>query len=277
MKLRCRTRVLDLEHTAVMGVLNVTPDSFSDGGRFIDPEAALAHALGMAAAGATIVDVGGESTRPGAPSVTLDEELDRVLTVISELSASSDVVISIDTRKPEVARRALEAGAEIINDTGGEASHPAMDQVAAETGAAIAVMHSRGTPATMRSLTDYADVVSEVASYLSGRAERLERLGVGGDAILLDPGFGFAKDARQSLLLLRRLADLAALGYPLLVGTSRKSFIGGTLDVGLEERLEGTLATISWAVAQGARVIRGHDVQAIVRTARMTEAILHSR
>jgi dihydropteroate synthase len=277
MKLRCRTRVLDLEHTAVMGVLNVTPDSFSDGGRFIDPEAALEHALEMAAAGATIVDVGGESTRPGAPSVTLDEELDRVLTVISKLSASSDVVISIDTRKPEVARRALEAGAEIINDTGGEASHPAMDQVAAETGAAIAVMHSRGTPATMRTLTDYADGVSEVASYLSGRAERLERLGVGGDAILLDPGFGFAKDARQSLLLLRRLADLAALGYPLLVGTSRKSFIGGTLDVGLEERLEGTLATISWAVAQGARVIRGHDVQPIVRTARMTEAILHSR
>ncbi|HEU4488727.1 MAG TPA: dihydropteroate synthase, partial [Actinomycetota bacterium] len=150
-------------------------------------------------------------------------------------------------------------------------------QVAAETGAAIAVMHSRGTPQTMGSLTDYGDVVSEVASYLLGRAERLERLGVGGDAVVLDPGFGFAKDARQSLLLLRRLADLAALGYPLLVGTSRKSFIGGTLDVGLEERLEGTLATISWAVAQGARVIRGHDVQAIVRTVRMTEAILRSR
>jgi dihydropteroate synthase len=269
--------VLDLERTAVMGVLNVTPDSFSDGGRFFDPEAAVAHALEMAAAGATIVDIGGESTRPGAPSVTLEEELARVLSVISGLSERSSVAISIDTRKPEVARRALEAGAEIINDTGGEASHPAMDQVAAETGAAIAVMHSRGTPGTMRSLTDYGDVVSEVASYLLGRAERLQRLGVGGDAVVLDPGFGFAKDARQSLLLLRRLADLAAIGYPLLVGTSRKSFIGDTLDVGLEERLEGTLATISWAVAQGARVIRGHDVQAIVRTVRMTEAILRSR
>ncbi|MDQ3661692.1 MAG: dihydropteroate synthase [Actinomycetota bacterium] len=277
MKLRCRGRVLDLERAVVMGVLNVTPDSFSDGGRFTDPAAAVAHALSMVAAGAAIVDVGGESTRPGAGPVSAEEELARVLGVITELSERSDVLISIDTRKPEVARLAVQAGAVIVNDTAGEASHPAMDQVAAETGAAIVVMHSRGTPETMSSLTHYGDVVQEVASYLHGRAQRLERLGLERDAILLDPGFGFAKDGAQSLSLLRRLAELVALGFPLLVGTSRKSFIGSVLDAALEERLEGTLVTFAWAVAEGARVVRGHDVAPILRAVRMTEAIMHSR
>jgi dihydropteroate synthase len=269
--------VLDLERAAIMGVLNVTPDSFSDGGRFTDQAGAAAHGLDMVAAGAAIVDVGGESSRPGAEPVSADEELTRVLGVITELSERSDVLISIDTRKPEVARLAVQAGAVIVNDTAGEASHPAMDQVAAETGAGIVVMHSRGTPETMTSLTHYDDVVKDVASFLLSRAQRLERLGLERDEILIDPGFGFAKDGEQSLALLRRLSEIAVLGYPLLVGTSRKSFIGNALHVGLEERLEGTLATLAWAVAAGARVVRGHDVAPILRTVRMTEAIMHSR
>lgn len=268
--------MLDLERAAVMGVLNVTPDSFSDGGRFTDSEGAVAHGLSMVAAGAAIVDVGGESSRPGAEPVPVQEELARVLGVITELRERSDVLISIDTRKPEVARLAVQAGAVIVNDTAGEASHPAMDQIAAETGAGIVVMHSRGTPETMTSLTHYGDVVEEVGIYLDTRAQRLERLGLERDSILLDPGFGFAKTSEQSLSLLRRLPEIAALGYPLLVGTSRKSFIGSALDVALEERLEGTLATFAWAVAEGARVVRGHDVSSILRTVRMTEAIMHS-
>jgi dihydropteroate synthase len=277
MKLRCRGRVLDLERVVIMGVLNVTPDSFSDGGRFTDPAGAVAHGLDMVAAGAAIVDIGGESSRPGAKPVSAEEELGRVLGVITELNKRSDVLVSVDTRKPEVARQAVQAGAVIVNDTAGEASHPAMDQIAAETGAGVVVMHSRGTPETMTSLTHYGDVVEEVGTYLRARAQRLERLGLERDSILLDPGFGFAKTSEQSLSLLRRLSEIAALGYPLLVGTSRKSFIGSVLDAGLEERLEGTLATFAWAVAEGARVVRGHDVAPILRAVRMTEAIMHSR
>jgi dihydropteroate synthase len=277
MKLRCRGRALDLERVVIMGVLNVTPDSFSDGGRFTDPAGAVAHGLDMVAAGAAIVDIGGESSRPGAKPVSAEEELGRVLGVITELNKRSDVLVSVDTRKPEVARQAVQAGAVIVNDTAGEASHPAMDQIAAETGAGVVVMHSRGTPETMTSLTHYGDVVEEVGTYLRARAQRLERLGLERDSILLDPGFGFAKTSEQSLSLLRRLSEIAALGYPLLVGTSRKSFIGSVLDAGLEERLEGTLATFAWAVAEGARVVRGHDVAPILRAVRMTEAIMHSR
>ena len=269
--------MLDLERAVVMGVLNMTPDSFSDGGRFTDTEGAVAHGLDMVAAGAGIVDVGGESSRPGAKPVSVEEELARVLGVITELSKSSDVLISVDTRKPQVARVAVQAGAVIVNDTAGEASHPAMDQIAAETGAGIVVMHSRGTPETMTSLTNYDDVVEEVGTYLHVRAQRLERLGLERDSIMLDPGFGFAKTGAQSLSLLRRLSEIVARGYPLLVGTSRKSFIGSALDVGLEERLEGTLATCAWAVAEGARVVRGHDVSSILKAVRMTEAIMHSR
>jgi dihydropteroate synthase len=272
MRLRCRDRWLSLERVAVMGVLNVTPDSFFDGGRWIDPSAAVAHAHGMIAQGAAIIDVGGESTRPGAEPVDEAEELKRVLPVLEALEPS-DALVSIDTRKPAVAERALGAGAAIINDTSGEASVRAMDQLAVESGAGIIVMHSRGTPASMRSLTDYGDVVADVRAFLAGRAAELQSAGVGRESICVDPGLGFAKTAQQSLGLLRRLDELVVLGYPVVAGTSRKSFIGAALDLAEEERLEGSIATVVWAVDRGAQIVRVHDVEPVVRAVRMTEAI----
>jgi dihydropteroate synthase len=272
MRLRCRDRWLSLERVAIMGVLNVTPDSFFDGGRWIDPSAAVAHAHDMIAQGAAIIDVGGESTRPGAEPVTEAEELSRVLPVLEALEPT-DALVSIDTRKPAVAERALGAGASIINDTSGEASVRAMDQLAAESGAGIIVMHSRGTPASMRSLTDYGDVVADVRAFLAGRAAELESAGVRRVSICLDPGLGFAKTAQQSLSLLRRLDELVILGYPVVAATSRKSFIGAALDLAEEDRLEGSIATVVWAVDRGAQIVRVHDVEPVVRAVRMTEAI----
>jgi len=276
MKLRCRDSYISLDRPVVMGVLNVTPDSFSDGGLWIDPQRAVAHALEMIEQGAGIIDVGGESTRPGAEEVSEADELDRVLPVIEALSRRTSTPISIDTRKPKVAERSVEAGAVIINDTLGEATDRTMDHVAASTGAAIVVMHSRGTPATMRELTEYDDVVTDVREFLRHRAAQLMDQGVERDAICLDPGYGFAKDPRQNLVLLRRLDEIVDLGCPVLVGTSRKSFIGATLNVPSDQRVEGTAATIAWALAKGAHIVRVHDVEPIVRTVRMLEAIKDS-
>ncbi len=277
MKLRCRDRVLSLDRTLIMGVLNVTPDSFSDGGRWFDHRAAIAHSLEMVEQGADVLDVGGESTRPGADPVPEEEELRRVLPVIQAVVRETDVPISIDTRKASVARRAVEAGASIVNDTGGEAADPQMPEVAAETGAAVVFMHSRGTPATMRSLTDYTDVVTDVASFLEEAAERLVDAGVARDSIVIDPGFGFAKTPEQNLELLDRLDEIVALGYPVLTGTSRKSFIGAVLDLPESERVEGTGATVAWAIARGAHLVRVHDVEPIARVVRMCQAIREKR
>jgi dihydropteroate synthase len=260
-----------------MGVLNVTPDSFSDGGLWLDPKAAIKHGLEMVADGASIIDVGGESTRPGAAPVSEEEELRRVIPVIEELAVESDVAISIDTRKPDVARRALDAGACIINDTAGEIAGRGMDAIVVATGAAIVVMHSRGNPDTMRSLAQYDDVVGEVGSFLRRRAEELESAGVPQEAIAIDPGFGFAKNPEHNLVLLNRMGELIALGYPVLVGTSRKSFLGALLDLPESERLEGTAATIAWAVAQGAQIVRVHDVKEMSRIVAVTEAIREMR
>jgi dihydropteroate synthase len=273
MKLRCRDSYLSLDRPIVMGVLNVTPDSFSDGGLWLDADRAVDHALEMVEQGAAIVDVGGESTRPGAEPVAEKDELDRVLPVIETLSRRTSALISIDTRKPKVAKLSVEAGATIINDTLGEASDRAMDRVAAHTGAAVVIMHSRGTPATMRELTDYKDVVTHVRDFLRHRAEQLNELGIARDAICLDPGYGFAKNPRQSLELLRRLDEIVELGYPVLVGTSRKSFIGAVLDLPDDQRVEGTAATVAWAISKGAHIVRVHDVEPIVRTMRMLQAI----
>ena len=259
-----------------MGVLNVTPDSFSDGGLWLEPDAAIKHGLEMVEQGATIIDVGGESTRPGADPVPQEEELRRVLPVVEGLADAGVDFISIDTRKTEVARRALDAGANIINDTAGEESDRSMDALAARTGAGIVVMHSRGTPATMRALTEYNDVVEDVVTFLEGRAQELLDRGVPREAIALDPGIGFAKNAEQSVSLLQSIGDLVALGYPVLVGTSRKSFIGQLLDLEEGERLEATAATVVWAVTQGVGIVRVHDVEPIARAVRMTEVVIGS-
>ena len=273
MKLRCRDFLLPLDRVAVMGVLNVTPDSFSDGGRFFDPEAAVDRALEMVRQGAAIVDVGGESTRPGAEQVAESEELRRVLPVIERIASSARVPISIDTRKAAVARAALDAGASIVNDTLGESPDPELVEAAIEADAAFVTMHSRGTPETMRSLTDYDDVVADVARWLAGRARTLEAAGLAPEQIVLDPGFGFAKRPEHNLELLHRFEEFTNLGYPVLAGTSRKSFIGLTLGLSEDERLEGTAATVAIAVYKGARLVRVHDVAPMERVVRMTEAI----
>lgn len=277
MELVCGDHKLALDRTVLMGVLNVTPDSFSDGGLWLDPEAAIPHAIQMVSEGAGIVDVGGESTRPGADPVSEEEELRRVIPVIEALAPQISVPISIDTRKPAVAEAALEAGASIVNDTSGEEYDTAMDEVVAQAGAALVIMHSRGTPATMRTLTDYDDVVAQTTSFLTDRAQQAADAGVGTSAIALDPGIGFAKTPDQSLALLAGLGELVGTGWPVVVGTSRKSFIGATLGVPEDQRLEGTGATVAWAVAQGAHVVRVHDVEAMARVVRMTEAILAAR
>jgi dihydropteroate synthase len=256
-----------------MGVLNVTPDSFSDGGLWFDPDAAVKHALEMVEQGADIIDVGGESTRPGAEAVSVEEESRRVLPVVQALSDRMDVPISIDTRKAAVARAAVKAGASIVNDTGGEDADPEMLSVAAESGSAVVFMHSRGTPATMRDLTEYEDVVTDVGDFLVKSADRMISAGVASASIVLDPGFGFAKSAVQNLELLDRLDEIVALGYPVLAGTSRKSFIGAVLDLPETDRVEGTATTVAWAVARGAHIVRVHDVPEMSRVVRMAQAI----
>jgi dihydropteroate synthase len=277
MHLRLPDRTLSLERAVVMGVLNVTPDSFSDGGLWFDPKAAIEHALEMEREGAGIIDIGGESTRPDADPVAETEELRRVLPVIESLKRRLSVPLSIDTRKPLVALRAVEAGADIVNDTNGEETDWKMAEVAAQAGAGFVFMHTRGTPTTMRSLAHYDDVVVHVKSFLADSAIELERRGIARDSIVLDPGFGFAKNPEQSLELLRRLDEIVAVGLPVLVGTSRKSFIGAVLDLPEHDRVEGTISTVVTAVEKGARVVRVHDVRPVVRAVRMTEAVLGRR
>ena len=258
---------------AIMGVLNVTPDSFSDGGNWLDPDRAVGHGLEMVEQGAQIVDVGGESTRPGAEPVSEDEELARVIPVVEALAQQTDALISIDTRKPTVASAALEVGATVVNDTTGEAGSRDMGSVASKHDAAVIIMHSRGTPQTMTSLTGYGDVVGDVTSWLRSSAEDLRSSGVAAESIVLDPGLGFAKTPTQNLLLLNRLEEIAALSLPVLVGPSRKSFIGRVLGTDEGEREEGTIATVLWALAKGARIARVHRVDAVRRAVRMTEAV----
>ncbi len=254
-----------------MGVLNVTPDSFFDGGRYHDRAAAIARGRQMVTEGADIVDVGGESTRPGAAPVGEAEELARVLPVVEALAPL--VTVSIDTTKPRVALEAVAHGARIVNDVSSTLAH-----VAAEAGAVFVAMHRKGTPATMQEDPRYDDVVAEVAEYLASRAEQARALGVG--EIWVDPGIGFGKTARHNLTLLAHLEDIVALGYPVLVGTSRKAFLGrvaaGTLDgpaLPVEERFEGSLASAVWAMAKGARAVRVHDVSATAQAARLVAEV----
>lgn len=263
------------KRTLIMGVLNLTPDSFYDGGRYTTLERALARAEQMIAEGADILDIGGESTRPGADPVPLEEEIRRTLPVIEAIAARYDIALSIDTTKSEVARLALQAGAHIVNDISGMRFDPRMPEVVAEAGALAILMHIKGTPKTMQQNPTYEDVVREVRDTLAQHAERAQQAGIPKEHIWLDPGIGFGKTLEHNLQLLRRLPDLKSLGYPVLVGTSRKSFIGLILG-GLppEERLEGTLATLALAIAWGADAVRVHDVKEAFRAVKVADALV---
>lgn len=259
---------------AVMGIVNVTPDSFSDGGRYLDSDAAVAHGEVLAAQGATIVDVGGESTRPGAEPVDETEELRRVLPVVERLSARG-VLVSVDTTKAAVARAALAAGASLVNDVSAGTDDPGMLDAVAAADAGFVAMHRRGTPRTMQQHTEYTDVAVEVTDHLTARLAAARAAGVRDDALLADPGIGFAKDAAQNVELLARVDELVAtLGVPIAVGASRKSFLAPLLDgLAPESRDDPTLATSVWAFLRGVRVVRVHDVAASVRAARFLDVI----
>lgn len=259
--------------TLVMGVLNVTPDSFYDGGRRLDPRRAVADALLMVANGAAIVDVGGESTRPGAEPVSAQAELDRVLPIIEGLRRSSTVPISIDTYKAEVARAALAAGADIINDISALRMDPEMLALVAQERVPVILMHMQGTPRTMQAEPRYRDVVREVRDFLAAQIDFAVRAGVARERIVIDPGIGFGKTLEHNLSLLRELPELLSLGQPLLVGASRKRFIGHVLNLEADERLEGSLAAAVAAVLAGANIVRVHDVKETVRAARVADAI----
>jgi dihydropteroate synthase len=270
---RCRDRVLDFAGgPLVMGVVNVTPDSFSDGGRYAEPSAAVDRALALEAEGAAILDLGGESTRPGSAPVPAEEQWRRLEPVFERLGRESRAALSVDTSIAEVAAHAIEAGAHIVNDVTA-LSDPAMSGVVAMSGAGLVLMHMKGTPATMQEEADYEDVAREVRDQLLSRRVRARAGGVEDEAIAFDPGIGFAKTAAQSVELLGRLAELVAVGRPVVIGASRKSFIGKILDLPVDQRLEGGLGVAAVAVFLGARVIRTHDVAATVRAVKMAEEI----
>lgn len=273
MQLRLRTITLDLHAPVVMGVLNVTPDSFSDGGRFFAPGHAVTHALAMAGEGAALLDVGGESTRPGAAPASTAVELERVIPVIEALVASGAPPVSIDTTKPEVMLAAAAAGAELINDVRALAAPGALEAAAA-TGCGVCLMHMQGEPRTMQEAPAYDDVVEEVYAFLATRIEACTAAGIGLERIVIDPGFGFGKLLPHNLSLMRHLDRFTRLGVPVLVGVSRKSMLGAVTGRPVGERLAAGLALATLAVSAGARIIRSHDVAATLDAVRMTTAVL---
>ncbi len=272
MRLDCNGKLLDLSRPQVMGVLNITPDSFSDGGDFFDPQRALDHALQMQEEGADVIDIGGESTRPGAAPVLASEELQRVIPVIDALQAQLAVPISIDTRKPEVMQAAVAAGAGLINDVNALRASGALE-VAAFSAVPVCLMHMRGDPRTMQADPHYADVVEEVKVFLLQRVAACEAAGIGRERLLLDPGFGFGKTVEHNLQLLARLEELAAPGLPVVVGLSRKSMIGKLLDLDIAERLPASIALAVLAVERGARLVRAHDVAATWQALQLQAAL----
>ena len=271
MRLQCGRHVLDLDAPVVMGVLNVTPDSFSDGGDCVGLEAALAHAMQLADEGAAIIDVGGESTRPGAAPVPADEELRRVIPVIGHLARRLPVPVSVDTSKPEVMRAAIAAGASMVNDVRALRSPGALEAVAG-TGVAICLMHMQGEPGTMQSAPRYTDVLAEVRDFLRGRVQRCVEAGISVSRLVIDPGFGFGKTLEHNLELLRRLPELAADGRPVLAGLSRKSMVGQLTGRATGDRLAGSITLAMLAVQGGARIVRAHDVRPTVDALRIVAA-----
>ncbi|WP_313085136.1 dihydropteroate synthase [Pseudomonas sp.] len=271
-RLPCGSRVLDLTRPHVMGILNVTPDSFSDGGRHLGVDAALRHAEAMVLAGATLVDVGGESTRPGARIVSPIEELERVAPVIEAITRELDVIISVDTSTPAVIRESARLGAGLINDVRSLARDGALDAAAA-TGLPVCLMHMRGEPADMQDDPRYRDVTAEVLEFLQQRLAHCAAAGIPAERIILDPGFGFAKNLSHNLSLFKHLERLHALGRPLLVGVSRKSMVGQALGREISDRLFGSLGLAALAVAKGAAILRVHDVRETVDVVRMVAAV----
>jgi dihydropteroate synthase len=256
-----------------MGVLNVTPDSFSDGGLFFDKEKAIAQGLRMVEEGADMIDVGGESTRPGSKPLGLEEELRRVIPVIESLSKETDIPISIDTYKSTVAQRAIEAGAEIINDITGLNFDPILAKVASKEDTPLILMHIRGTPETMQKDVHYDSLFSEIIQYLRDSIQRAESAGLDSQQIIIDPGIGFGKTLEDNLLIIKNLSEFRVLGKPILLGTSRKSFIGKILNADGKDRLEGTLSSIAIGVLNGAHIIRCHDVLQAKKAIAVADAI----
>ncbi|MDP2749061.1 dihydropteroate synthase [Pseudomonas sp.] len=271
-RLPCGSRFLDLSRPQVMGILNVTPDSFSDGGRYGQRDAALRHAEAMLQAGATLIDVGGESTRPGARAVSPVEELERVAPIVEAIAAELDVIISVDTSTPAVIRETARLGAGLINDVRSLQRDGAVD-AAADSGLPVCLMHMRGEPSTMQQSPQYPDVVAEVREFLFERLAACAAAGIGAERVILDPGFGFAKTLEHNLSLFKHLQALHALGRPLLVGVSRKSMIGKVLGHEVGERLYGSLALAALALSKGAHILRVHDVAQTVDVVRMIAAV----
>jgi dihydropteroate synthase len=281
LKLPSRTLLLG-ERTLVMGVLNATPDSFSDGGKFLEPEPATEQALAMECAGADLLDVGGESTRPGSYETPAAEELDRILPVLEALRGRFKIPISVDTRRAAVAELALRAGAEILNDISGLRSDPRMAAVAARYRVPLILMHMRGEPRTMQAGPFARDIVKDVMQGLRNSVTMARKAGVAKSQIILDPGIGFGKSFAQNYELLQKLPELAKLGYPLLVGTSRKGFLGATLardgkPAPPEQRIWGSAATVTASILNGAHIVRVHDVAEMVQVARVADCIWNSR
>ena len=273
--MKCRDIELVTESTThIMGILNVTPDSFSDGGAYLNVDAAIAHAKSMVTDGATILDIGGESSRPGAEPVPINVELDRVLPVIRAIKAAQlDVPISIDTTKAEVAHKALEAGAHIINDITALQGDSAMTNVAVEMEAGVILMHMKGTPRTMQQSIYYEDVIKEIYKNLEDRIDSSVDKGIEPNRIIIDPGIGFGKTTEQNIQILKKLSLFKQLNRPILIGTSRKSFIGKLLDLPVTDRVEGTIATVCWSITQGADIVRVHDVKAVSRAVKMIDIL----
>jgi dihydropteroate synthase len=266
------------ERTFIMGILNATPDSFSDGGQFDDPETAVQRCLAMVADGADIVDIGGESTRPGAQPVPAAEEAQRTIPIIQALVGQDiGAPISIDTRKADVAAAACAAGAAIVNDVSAGEDDPAMFAAVAEAGASMVLMHKVGDPRSMQDDPSYDDVVAEVGAYLEERIGRAVNAGIDFDKLCIDPGIGFGKSLDHNLSLMKHLDALERLGRPILVGPSRKAFIGKLLDLDVDERLEGSAAAVAWLVGRGASVVRVHDVKEMARVVRIVDAVVRAR